>query len=141
MVVTNEVFLWVNGILIASILAFIGSLWKIRNEISPLCQIAKRIQLNAIDSWLEQRGLNIGSLSRKKSKGHNSLSAENAAEREALTAKGKQYGLNQLEANRLKELLEEDARNDFANGLIGFLALAALVVLIGALVKSLSRSS
>lgn len=30
--------------------------------------------------------------------------------------------MNQTEANRLKELLEEDARNDFANGLIGLLA-------------------
>lgn len=141
MAVTNEVFLWVNGILITSILALLGSLWKIRSEIFPLCQIAKRIQVKAIDTWLGQRGLNIGGLSNKNEKTHNSLSTEKAAERDALTAKGKQYGLNQTEANRLKELLEEDARNDFANGLIGLLAFAALLVFIGAIVRSLSRPS
>lgn len=141
MEVSNQVFLWVNGILIACIISFIGSVWKIRNELSPLCQIAKKIQANAVDDWLEKRGFNISGLSRKKGKSHNSLSIEKDAERNTLTAKGKQYGLNELESNRLKELLEEDARNDFANGLIGLLALAALLVLIGALVRSLSRSS
>ena len=142
MLVTNEVFLWVSCILIASILAFIASLWKIRAEISPLCHIAKRIQVQAIDEWLGNRGINIGELASKKksSGGHNSLPADRAAERNALVARGKTSGLTQAEATRLKELLEEDARNDFANGVFTFLAFVALLALIAAVVRGLSRS-
>lgn len=139
--VTNEVFLWVNGILIVSILAFLGSLWKIRGEIAPLCQIAKHIQVNALDDWFKKRGLGAAKLSNIKGENrtHSSLSPEKAAERDNLTAKGKSVGLTQTEATRLKELLEEDARNDFTGGLINLLAFAALLVLIGAIVRSLSR--
>ncbi|MBA7591830.1 hypothetical protein ES708_33998 [subsurface metagenome] len=139
--VTNEVFLWVNGILIFLILAFLGSLWKIRGEIAPLCQIAKKIQAKALDDWLEKRDLDTTGLSNVKggNKTHNSLPPEKEAERGSLTAKGKSVGLTQTEATRLKRLLEEDARNDFANGLMNLVAFAALLVLIGAIVNSLLR--
>lgn len=141
MLVTNEVFLWVNGILIVSILAFIGSLWKIRGEISPLCDIAKRIQVRALDDWLEKRGINISELGKKKESSgrHNSLPADRAAERDALVARGKATGLTQAEATRLRQLLEEDARNDSANGVFTFLALVALFALIAAFVSSITR--
>lgn len=141
MEVTNAVFLWVNGILIALILAFLGSLWKIRGEIAPLCQIAKRIQANALDDWFKKRGLDAAELSNieGENRTHSSLSPEKAEERDSLTAKGKSVGLTQTEAARLKELLEEDARNDFTRGFINLLAFAALLVLIGAIVKSLLR--
>jgi len=139
--VTNEVFLWVNGILIVSILAFLGSLWKIRGEIAPLCKIAKQIQVDALDDWFEKRGLHVAKLSNIKGENrtHGSLSLEKTAERDNLTAKGKSVGLTQTETTRLKGLLEEDARNDFTSGLINLLAFAALLVLIGAIVESLSR--
>jgi len=139
--VSNEVFLWVNGILITIILAFLGSLWKIYGEIAPLCHLGKRIQVNALDDWFQKRGLDTAKLSNTKgaNTAHNSLSPERAAERDNLTATGKSVGLTQAEATRLKELLEEDARNDFANGLFNFLAFAALIVLIGVVVRSLSR--
>ena len=139
--VTNEVFLWVNGILIASILAFLGSLWKMRGEILPLCQIGKRIQVNAPDNWLNQRGLGIAKLFNTKGVDttHNSLSSEKVIERDNLITRGKSIGLSQAEATRLKELLGEDARNDFANGLLNLLAFLALLALIDAIIRGLSR--
>lgn len=141
MLVTNEVFLWVNGILISSILALIGSIWKIRGEIYPLCHLAKRIQAQALDDWFSQRGINIEELGSKKKSGiHNSLSPEKAAERDELITRGKESGLSEDESIRLKQLLEEDARTDFAHGVFNFLAFVAVLALISAIVKSLSKS-
>lgn len=144
--VTNDVFLWVNGILIAILLAcgipLIVLFYKIHTELSPLCQIAKRIEINALDHWLDERGLDTSKSSNTKraKKPHHSLSPEKTAERDYLTARGKSVGLTQPEAIRLKALLEEDARNDFNNGLMGLLAFAALLVIVGVIVESLQRN-
>jgi len=70
---------------------------------------------------------------------HHSLSPEKVIERNNLTVRGKSIGLSQTEATRLKELLGEDARNDFANGLLNLVAFIALLALIDAIVRSLSR--
>jgi len=114
---------------------------RLGGEIAPLCDIAKRIQVRAVDDWLEKRGINISEVGEKKesSDRHNSLPADRAAERDALVARGKGVGLTQAEATRLRQLLEEDARNDATNGVFTFLALAALLVLIAAFVYSITR--
>jgi hypothetical protein len=67
------------------------------------------------------------------------LPPEKIKRRDYLLDKGKKVGLTKDEANELKEILEEEAREAFISGLIGALAFAVLLLFIGLLVASLSE--
>lgn len=141
MYVTTEVFLWVNGAIMAILLCLLGFLWNMKFDIAPLSSLAKRIQLRAVDDWFEKRGLFGNSIEQKKSGNANnhSLPPEKAMERDSLIAIGRERWLTQSEAARLRELLQEDARDDFTKGVLGVLAFAAIMIGIGAIIKSLSQ--
>ena len=141
MPVTVELFLWVQGVIIAILLGFFGFVWRLHSDIAPISSLAKHIQAEAIDIWLRERGL-IGSSTgqkRKANANHHSLPPEKIAQRDALIALGRERWLTESEAARLRDLLQEDARDDFARGLISALALAVLMITIGAIISSLSQ--
>jgi len=141
MVVTTTLFLWVNGVIIALLLAFLGLLLRQHSDIAPISLLAKRIQAKAIDRWLEERGLgsNISEQQMPSSTEHHSLPPEKAIRRDQLVNMGKIRGLNTIEANELQALLQEDARSDFTNGILNALAFAVLMLAIGAIIKGLSQ--
>lgn len=142
MPLTIELFLWVSGVIIAFLLFLISILLTIKSDVSPIGSIAKRIQAKAIDEWFEERGLATvpSQKGKKTTEEHHSLSPEKELERKALVAIGNERGLTESEAIRLKELLEEDARDDFTRGLFNALAFAAIIVAIGVIIKSLSKA-
>lgn len=72
---------------------------------------------------------------------HHSLSPEKAAERNQLREAGQQGQLEPTEAERLRQLLLEDANDDFARGAIGILAFIAITIGITAIIASLSKKS
>lgn len=130
---------------VVAVAAIIGLVWSYFRELGDIKQRLTTLETKTEpfwkDDWFSKRGINIDELgSNRKSGSHNSLPPIKAAERDALVARGKEFLLTQAEATRLKELLEEDARNDFANGVFSFLAFVAVLALIGAIVKSLSKS-
>lgn len=109
----------------------------LRGDIKPISSLVKDV-----DSFFRSSGLGKlveGVAKRYSDSGHQSLSPEKAAERDAFIAIGRERGLLPPEAARLKELLEEDARNEFASGLLGVLAFAGIMIIIGAIISRLSR--
>lgn len=134
-------FLWVNGVIITLLLAFLGILLRQQFQMGPLCSLANRIQAKALDHWLEDRGLSGNAIGQKTKPNteHHSLSPDKAMRRDQLVQVGKIYGLSNAEANELQALLQEDARNDFTNGIFNALAFALLMFAIGAIIKSLSK--
>lgn len=138
--VTSEVFFAISAIIIAILLGLLVpvlvELTKLRGDIKPICSL-----VNDVDSFFRQRGLNGISeqLGRKARPQHHSLSPEKAAERDALTQIGRIRGLTDIEATRLRQLLEEDARDDLSKGVVSVIAFAIIVIAIGALIESLSK--
>lgn len=107
---------------------------KVEKLVEPMAPVIKEV-----DNWLKIRGLN-GLFEGEQSKNtHHSLPSEEARRRDQLIQKGKQYGLDQYEAEQLKRLLDEDARSDVASGIISALAFVLIVVAIAALISALTR--
>jgi len=71
--------------------------------------------------------------------GANPLTSEEKELRKRLIEKGRKVGLSREEARRLREILDKEVREAFAEGIIGFLGLLALLFLIGLLVAYLTR--
>lgn len=135
--VDATLFSWLMGTVIAFLLAIIAFLWNLKSSLSPLCNLAKLIESDAISKWLEDRGL-IGD-SGKSSQQH-SLPPELAAERDNLIGLGRQRGLLPDEAERLAELLKEDARDEFGRGILSVIAFGLIMVAITAIVSALAKS-
>lgn len=136
MPITIDIFLWVNGIIFAVLIAMFVCLYTLRLDLKPLTSLVK-----TIDDWLRKKGLNgafIGGDEQTKAS-HHSLSPEKAARRDLLLQLSRTYGLTDLEANELQALLQEDARDDFNRGILSLLAFAAIMLAIGAIIRSLSR--
>lgn len=134
---TTELFLWTMGIVIAIILAFLIPILLLiaglKADLKPISSLVR-----TVDDFIRSRGLEHF-VKGQGSASHHSLTPEKAVERDTLVAISRERVLFPPEAARLKELLEEDARNDFARGVIGALALAVLLVTIGAIITSLSQ--
>ena len=142
MPLTADVFWGVSGLLIAILLVILGFIWSLKSDIAPLGSLAKHIQAKAIDKWLDERRLTETFLPQNKppSTNHHSLSPDKAARRNQLIEMGKAYGLTSEESAELQALLQEDARNDLANGLLNVIAFGIILIAIGAIIKSLSKS-
>ncbi len=141
MPLTNEVFFYVTGITLAILLALIipmlVEIVKFRGDIKPICSL-----VNDVDGFFRQRGLEGFSktgFTRTSVSKHHSLPPEKALERDNLTARGKSNGLTPIEADRLKQLLQEDANDELAKGVFGILAFIAIIIAIDALIKNLSK--
>ena len=138
---TTDLFCWVSGIMIVILLSLlIPTLIQIvglRGDLKPISSLVKDV-----DNFLRSRGLGeyAEGLGQQSDVGHHSLPPEKVAERDALVAIGNQSGLTESEAIKLKQLLEEDARDDFIKGVVSLLALSAIMVAIGVIIKSLSKA-
>lgn len=91
------------------------------------------------DRWLRERGLQELVKSLSSQNVHHSLPPEMAQRRDWLIQKARQYGLDPYEAEELQSLLSEDARSDFASGVIGFLAFLAITAAVAALIRELTK--
>ena len=90
------------------------------------------LQIHKLDELLKEQG----PASKEKS---GSLPPEKAARRDYLREQASAYGLPEEEANELRALLEEDARDDLAKGLISMAAFVLILVGISAVITGLSR--
>ncbi len=137
MPVTLDIFLWVSGILFALLVALLVPVYGLRADLKPIASLVK-----TVDNWLREKGLDkaLARITQQGETSHHSLPPEKAARRNQLVEFGKLRGLNDVEAAELQALLQEDARDDFTRGVLGFLAFTALIVAIGAIIKSLSKS-
>jgi hypothetical protein len=130
----------VSGIIIAILLGLLTptliQIISLRGDLKPISSLVKDV-----DGFLRSRGLEkyAETLTKQSNVARHSLPPEKAAERDTLVAIGNQRGLTEPEAVRLKQLLEEDARDEFAKGVVTLLAFAAIMVAIGAIIKSLSK--
>jgi hypothetical protein len=134
MVGTSEMFLWATALTYAILLAFlipmVIELFQIRGDIKPISAF-----VNDIDKFFRVRGLTdlTKTLPKSKAPEHHSLPVDKAAERDNLTRLRQTRGLTDFEANRLKALLQEDANDDLAKGVIGILAFVAIIAIINAI--------
>jgi hypothetical protein len=132
---STELFLWVNGIIIAMLIALLVAIYKLIADLKPIISSVK-----TVDDWLREKGLSglMGNVRRKKS---HSLPPDRATRRDELVRQGREYGLTDPESNELQALLQEDARDDFANGIIGLMAFGLILAGVVAIVRSLSKKS
>jgi len=142
MPITFELFCWVTSItfavLIALLIPILTQVMGLRGDLKPITSL-----VNDVNTFLRTRKLaDIFEARKGESKiEQKSLSPEKAAERDALVAIGREHGLLPHEAVRLRELLEEDARDELARGLLGLLAFAGIMLIIGAIISRLSQES
>ena len=109
----------------------------IKNDIASIRESVK--PLKQIEDEARRLGLHEYFKSLFKTEEHHSLPPEKARRKEELLSRGRLYGLDPYEADELKRLLNEEAQNDFVAGLIGTVAVIALIVLIAAFVNSLVK--
>ncbi len=94
--------------------------------------------LQQLSLWAQKRGL-ADILKGQTGKAHSSLPPEKANRRDYLTQQGTTWGLTDSEAAELRNLLEEDARDDLARGVIGFAAFVLILLGIAAIIQGLSK--
>ena len=146
--VTSSLFLWGIGLICAILLGFLIpmlielisikgetklELSHVREDIKPITSF-----VNDTDKFFRQRGL-TDSLDRfiaPSSPKHHSLPADKALERDNLTKLRQTRVLTEAETNRLKTLLQEDANDDLARGIIGIFAFLAIIAIINAITSN-----
>jgi hypothetical protein len=139
MPLTNETFFWVIGFTLAVLLALIVPMLieiiRFRGDIKPICSF-----VNEVDGFFRQSGLK-GLIKKLKvsTPKHHSLPPDKANERDNLIALAKIQSLSQTDADRLKQLLQEDANDELAKGVLSFLAFIVILYAIDALIKSFSK--
>ena len=139
--VTTGLFLWISGLIIAILLAFLipllVTLLGLKSDLQPIGSL-----ISEVNTFLRIRGLGtfVDVPGRSKRKQHASLPPEEEAERTLLIQTGNTIGLLPEQAAMLQELLERDARDDLKQGIINAIAFAAIVVAIGVIIKSLSKA-
>jgi F0F1-type ATP synthase beta subunit len=127
---------WLSQILIAY-----DSVVKLKQMGKPYKEFADIIK----QIGMQELGKRISQLfekllrERPSEKINDPLPPEKIKRRDYLLDKGKKVGLTKDEANELKEILEEEAREAFTSGLIDALAFAGLLLFVGLLVASLSE--
>jgi hypothetical protein len=102
----------------------------IRDSVKPLKQLDEEVNRLGLREFLKSLG---------REKNQHSLTPEKAQRKEELLNKGQTYGLDPSEAEELKGLLNEETLSNFANGLIGTIAVIGIIALIGAFIDSLSK--
>jgi|GEM_PF-5083999 len=131
-----EIFLGVMGVFLSLLLALLipilVNLLGMRGDLKPIISLGA-----SVDSFLRQRGLL--NISVEATDEHQSLPPEKASERDTLISIGRYGGLTEVDAARLRALLEEDARDELARGLIGAIAFALIMIAIGGIIKSLQK--
>ena len=93
--------------------------------------------LRQLSLWAQKRGLD-DILKDQTGEAHSSLPPEKANRRHYLTQRGR-TGLTDSEAAELRSLLEEDARDDLARGVISFAAFVLILLGITAIIQGLSK--
>jgi hypothetical protein len=113
----------------------------IDTSISPLKEFADLIKQMGMQEFAKKFSRLFETLiqERPSEKTNDPLPPEKIKRRDYLLDKGKGVGLTKDEANELKGILEEEAREAFVAGLIGALAFAGLLLFIGLLIASLSE--
>ena len=106
-----------------------GRLNGLETSLEPLRQLSLYSQKRGLDDILKGW----------TGEAHSSLPLEKANRRDYLTQQGRTWGLTDSEAAELKSLLEEDARDDLARGVIGFAAFALVLLGITAIIQGLSK--
>jgi len=81
--------------------------------------------------------LSIGKVPSEEKKKDNPLTPEQRRRRDQLLERGRTTGLNKGEADELRKILEDEARDSFTRGAIGFLAFLGLLFLVGLFIASL----
>lgn len=97
--------------------------------------------LREISMWAQKRGLDSLLRTQANEPHSGSLPPEKMARRDYLTQMARTSGLARAEAAELQALLEEDARDDLARGVISFVAFVLILLGITALIKGLSEKS
>lgn len=105
-----------------------GKLNGLEPSLEPLRQLSLWLQQHKLEDLFKGQ---IG-------EAHSSLPSEKATRRDYLIQKGRNRVLTEPEAAELQNLLEEDARDDFARGVIGVVAFILLMTGFAAIVKALS---
>jgi len=108
-----------------------GQLKGLEYSLRAVQELGSWLQMHKLDELVKEQG----PTSKEKS---GSLPPEKAARRDYLRDQASHYGLTEEDATELRTLLEEDARDDLAKGLISMAAFVLILVGIGAIIKSLS---
>lgn len=106
-----------------------GKLDGLESSLRPLQELSRWAQLRGLDELLR----------RQAGEAHSSLPPQQAARRDYLMQRGRIGRLTVAEADELQNLLEEDARDDLARGVISFAAFVLIVLGIAAIIRGLSR--
>jgi hypothetical protein len=109
-----------------------GQLKGLEPSLQAVRELSSWLQKHKLDELVKEQG----PASKEKS---GSLPPEKAARRDYLRDQASAYGLTEEDATELRTLLEEDARDDLARGLISLAAFVLILVGIGAVINSLSR--
>jgi hypothetical protein len=146
--VTNSLFLWCTALTCAILLGFLIPILielinikgetkleisHVRNDIKPITSF-----VNDTDKFFRERGL-TNSLDRfitPEPPKHHSLPPDKTLERDTLTKLRQTRELTEVETNRLKTLLQEDANDELAKGVIGIFAFLAIVAIINAITSN-----
>lgn len=109
---------------------FKGQFKGLETSLQAVQELSSWLQIHKLDELMK------GPVNKEKS---GSLPPEKAARRDYLREQAYAYGLTDEDATELRTLLEEDAWDDLAKGLISLAAFVLILVGIGAITASLSR--
>lgn len=130
------VSLFIGTILVALIILLLQDTRNTNNALTRIEDTLKPI--TEIDHWIRKRGLET-ILSPEGGEISHSLPPIEAARRDYLVERGRDYGLTEAEATELQDLLQKDARNDLATGALTFLAFLGIMAGIIAIINALSQ--
>lgn len=141
-----------TGVIVAFGLFLLGLLWQLRESLNRVATDIKSDIANLRTEMVRStgdlksqitpiaQGLQwIQKASEPGSKRANPLSEQDLVRKQELLEKGKKYGLLASEAGELQALLEEEARDDFAKGVLTAAAFAVAAIGIIALIGALSK--
>ena len=140
---TIPIFLGVTLALFGIWLAIFHSWFsRIMNRLDRIAEAL--LPVSQISSWVQQKGLErffkgFGNDNPAHKSWGNPLSLQEQRRRDELLQKGSAEGLTPWEAEELQALLRKEAQDDFAKGMLTFIAFLGVLALIKALVDSLER--
>lgn len=151
-----SVAIWIFGLVLTVAITIIAILYSIKSNLSSLSQELSTTSravtdvlspFKALGDYIQQKGIqgiaqelvaSFRNLEVKQPK--DPLAPEKVNRRNELIQASKTRRLIQSEAAELKAILEEEARIQFAEGVITFLGLLALLAMIGLFLGAISSS-